>query len=210
MTTLSGPNFERWLSLCSRIGHGSNAHALGSRLESLYLQPVRAYHSLNHIAACLNIFDRHRAIAAQPDALEFSLWLHDCIYDPRSQDNEAQSAAVAGTMLLNLGAPESIRESVTRLILATLHTGDPLHCDAALIADIDLSILGSPPAAYSEYAAAIRTEYSFAPDPAYRTGRAAVLQTFLARPNVFHTHEFRQLYEAQARANLERELRSLT
>jgi predicted metal-dependent HD superfamily phosphohydrolase len=197
---------DRWLALCVRLGRSDVAPALASMLEDLYQSPPRAYHSLDHIAACLEVFDAHRALAEQPDAVEFALWLHDCIYDPKAKDNEAKSAAVALEMLRELGAADAVQVHIEALIPSTLHTPTPLFGDAALIADIDLSILATSAPAYASYAAAIRREYSFVPDAVYRPGRSAVLRAFLDRPRIFHTDAFERSHELRARANMEAEL----
>ena len=78
--------------------------------------------------------------------------------------------------------------------------------DAALFLDMDLAILGAAPAAFDAYEQAVRREYGWVADPAWRAGRAAVLKTFLARPHIFHTREFRDCFERQARENMTRSL----
>ncbi len=74
---------------------------------------------------------------------------------------------------------------------------------------MDLSILGAPPAAFDSYEAAVRREYAWVDDKAWRSGRAAVLKKFLARPQIFHTEAFRQHFEAQARKNIARSIAAL-
>lgn len=56
----------------------------------------------------------------------------------------------------------------------------------------------------------MREEYAHVPVEARRLGRSAVLQRFLDTPVIFPDPAFRAAHEAQARANLERELGSLT
>jgi predicted metal-dependent HD superfamily phosphohydrolase len=74
--------------------------------------------------------------------------------------------------------------------------------DAALFLDIDLSILGAVPERFAVYDAAIRREYEHVPDDLYRTGRRAVLKTFLERDPLYLTKTFAVRFEKQARANL--------
>ena len=81
--------------------------------------------------------------------------------------------------------------------------------DAALFLDMDLSILGASPVEFDAYEAAVRREYGWVEEKAWRAGRAAVLEKFLARPHIFHTEAFRQRFEAQARKNLARSLAAL-
>ena len=81
--------------------------------------------------------------------------------------------------------------------------------DAAFFLDMDLSILGAPQGAFDSYEAAVRREYAWVDDKAWRSGRAAVLEKFLARPQIFHTEAFRQRFEAQARKNIARSIAAL-
>ena len=199
---------ERWSALCRRIGTQSDPAALATQLETLYSHPPRAYHNLDHIAAVLAVFDQHRTRAASPDFLEFALWLHDCVYDPRANDNELKSSDAAAQILRELDAPAHI-DSVRSLIMATCHNAPNLEGDAALIADIDLSILAADATTYDAYAAAIRSEYLFVPDDLFRPGRANILRAFAARERIFLTPAFQETHEAAARLNLNRELIAL-
>jgi predicted metal-dependent HD superfamily phosphohydrolase len=70
-------------------------------------------------------------------------------------------------------------------------------------------VLGASPEAFDAYERAVRREYGWVPEPAWITGRSAVLKNILARPYVFNTRQFRARFEQQARANMERSLASL-
>jgi predicted metal-dependent HD superfamily phosphohydrolase len=209
MQTLTSSMRERWVALCRRLGPGGDPAALATGVEALYAHPARAYHSLEHIAACLSVFDRFRPHAVQADFVEFAIWMHDCVYDPKAKDNEARSAEAAVELLRSLGAGFRHAEAVTQLIMATRHGAADLTGDEALIADIDLSILGSDAAAYLRYARNIRTEYSFVPEEAFRAGRAAILRAFVARDRIYFTEPLRLCYESGARANLATEIAML-
>ncbi len=200
---------DRWIALCRRIGGGGDAEALFILLEGLYANPPRAYHNLGHIAACLGVLDRHRGLATDPDSVEFALWLHDCVYEPMRKDNEERSARTAALFARELHAPAGFADALASLIDATRHTGAALACDAALVADIDMSILASPAAEYDAYAGAIRREYALVPDAEYRAGRAAFLQGLLGGRAIFHTAMLKSMSEAAARENIARELLTL-
>jgi predicted metal-dependent HD superfamily phosphohydrolase len=73
---------------------------------------------------------------------------------------------------------------------------------AALVTDIDLSILGQPPATYAIFERAIRREYWWVPHVRYVAARRRVLEGFLERPAIYHHRRFSEKYEAQARANI--------
>ena len=82
----------------------------------------------------------------------------------------------------------------------------PIGRDAAVLVDIDLSILGSDMARFDEYEVQVREEYSWVPGPLFRSGRRKILQEFANRESIFTTEYFRDLYEAQARSNIARSL----
>ena len=122
-----------------------------------------------------------------------------------------RSAAHASqrTTLTRLGIAPAIAEDVARLIRLTDHRAIPSDEAARLLCDIDLSILGRSPEEFDAYDAAIREEYSWVPDDAYRAGRLQVLAGLLARDHVFGTEQFRQRFELTARTNLRRALARL-
>jgi predicted metal-dependent HD superfamily phosphohydrolase len=199
----------RWRDLWQRLGAHSAPAPIFNELVHRYGETHRAYHTLEHIQDCLLQFDQVRNLAEHADEIELALWCHDVIYDPRAADNEIQSAAWAEKILAegNLSADVSAR--VQSLILITQHHTPPDWADAILMVDIDLSILGRPPAEFDRYDAAIRQEYQWAPETAYREARVKVLESFLARPAIYQTAWFHDRYEAQARQNLTRAIRDL-
>jgi predicted metal-dependent HD superfamily phosphohydrolase len=69
--------------------------------------------------------------------------------------------------------------------------------------DADLAILAADCARFADYDAAIRLEYAHAPDEIYVPARAAILQRFLDRPQIYHTPHFQARYETRARTNLQ-------
>ena len=191
---------NRFLDLWRRLG-GNDGSATFERLRTAYSDPDRAYHNDNHIADCLGQFDRVRSQADRPDELELALWFHDAVYDTHASDNEERSAEFAAKEMAADGIDAEIATRIERLILVTKHDREPYSDDSALLVDIDLSILGRDPEAFAAYDRAIRAEYLWVPEDAYRTGRSAVLQGFLDRPAIFRTAPFRS-FEAAARRNL--------
>jgi predicted metal-dependent HD superfamily phosphohydrolase len=92
-------------------------------------------------------------------------------------------------------------EATERHLLPT--TGSPRFlADCALFLDMDLSILGAPTAVFARYEADIRREYAMVPEDAYRAGRSAVLERFLARDRLYFSDYFHARLEAPARCNL--------
>jgi predicted metal-dependent HD superfamily phosphohydrolase len=182
-----------------------------SSLEAAYAEPHRRYHTPAHIEACLDLLDAWPGLTAdERRRLGWAIWWHDAVYDPRASDNEARSAELARRELPALGASPADVEEVARLIRLTAgHQVPEGDRPGAILVCIDLSILAAEPAAYDAYARAVREEYAHVPEPQWRSGRAAVLQRFLDAPVIFPDPAFRAAREAQARANLAREIASL-
>jgi predicted metal-dependent HD superfamily phosphohydrolase len=103
-----------------------------------------------------------------------------------------------------------LRDEVGRLVrLTRSHHVEPGDRLGAVMISIDLAILGAEPPVYDAYAAAIRQEYAHVAEDAYRRGRALVLDRFAARPAIYPDAGFAAKLEGPARANIERELKSL-
>jgi predicted metal-dependent HD superfamily phosphohydrolase len=75
-----------------------------------------------------------------------------------------------------------------------------------VLIDADLAILGAREPVYWSYAAKIRQEYAWVPEPDYLKGRREVLQNLLNRPMIYHLLGH---LEDPARRNIEREIARL-
>lgn len=177
-----------------------------ARLEACYCEAHRAYHTLDHIAACLGELDGARALARDADAVEMAIWFHDVVYDPRRGDNEEQSAAVACRELKHLVAPSVLADTVVALVRATTHDAEVSDPDQQLIVDADLSGFGQAWSVVATSSRNIRREYAFVPEDDYVNRRRSLLHAFLERPFIYYGWHFRHRYEQQARANILREL----
>lgn len=203
---------ERWRAAARGAGataaDGTLAEA-GEALLDRWREPQRRYHTVDHLTAMLSIVDAEGGT----DPVRLATWYHDAVYDPRSPGdaNERQSAALARAELTRLGAPEPVAAEVERLVLLTAgHAVEPGDRDGELLCDADLAVLARPPAEYDAYAAAVRREYAHVPDDLFRAGRAAVLRSLLDLPALYRRPALARRWEEPARANLERELLSLT
>jgi predicted metal-dependent HD superfamily phosphohydrolase len=174
-----------------------------------YAEPHRHYHNAGHIAACLTRLDEVRGLVHDPLALELAVWWHDAVYDPRSGDNEAQSARQAVDALDRAGGAPGLAVRVANLVLVTRTHEPDGEPDAAWMIDLDLAVLGGAPDEFAAYDAGIRREYAWVEPEVYRHKRAAVLAGFLARPAIFRTSHFRDRHEIAARRNLAHALKGL-
>ncbi|MEO8227091.1 MAG: N-methyl-D-aspartate receptor NMDAR2C subunit [Gemmatimonadota bacterium] len=207
----AGPSRRRWHELWADLDATGSSDAVYDDLVMRHAEPARAYHTFRHVALCLAELDTVRARLARPAEAEAAIWLHDAEYDPRAADNEERSADLAEAIFARAGVAPERRARIRRLILATAHhvRPDPEQ-DAAYVVDSDLAILGSAPGMFDDYAAAIRREYAFIPEPQYRAARRVILANFLERPVIYSTAPFRERYEAAARSNIARAVARLT
>lgn len=164
------------------------------------------YHDQLHLTEVLDRLDQLADAGAGFDRTTAGLaaWFHDAVYDG-AEDDEERSARWAERALPPAYAPE-----VARLVRMTVHhrpdDDDPAGC---ALSDADLAILAAPRERYDAYVAGVRADFAHVGDADFRAGRAAVLTDLAAKPHVFHTQQARGLWEAQARANLARELTEL-
>jgi len=200
---------QRWQRLWRQVGARDDGHPAYQELVSLYSQPHRHYHNLNHISECLNEFDSALYLAKQPLAVELAIWFHDAVYDTHATDNEEQSAELAKTRIGPMKEDANLLASAWALVLAT-KTHDPsYHPDAPLLVDIDLSILGKSQEQFWQYENQIRREYDWVPQGTFAAKRAEILERFLARERIYSTQLFFEKYEKQARANIQASIRQL-
>lgn len=203
---------DRWNSLCTRVGVFKTAEESDltfDMLRTLYAQPPRAYHNLDHIAQVLAAFDAARMLADDKDLVEFAIFLHDCVYFAERPDNEERSADAAAMIAGLLGCAPDFSQRARACIMATRHSAAPEKGDPALVADLDLTILAAPADEYDRYAKAIRAEFAFAPDDQFFPGRIAFLHRMVDKNRIFATQHFHAAMEDVARANLYRELDAL-
>jgi len=199
----------KWLEFWPKLGALNSSEPYFAALVAHYSAPHRAYHNLAHILDCLDQFTPARHLAHDATTVEMAVWYHDAIYDPRAKDNEERSADLAASVADELSLPVSFKQTVNALILATKKHDASLTRDAAVLVDVDLSILGRAPHRFDEYEHQIRQEYDWVPADAFAAGRSAVLETFLARPAIYNTELFRTKCEHQARENLKRSIQRL-
>ena len=190
-------------------GGDADLEAAGEDLIGRWSEPHRAYHDVTHLAAVLDVIDRHADLAPHPDRVRLAAWMHDAIYDPRALGgaNERDSAEFAEGLLTTLGAPAEVAAEVARLVgLTAGHATAEDDPDGELLCDADLAILASESDQYAEYASAIRREYAHVPDKAFRAGRAQVLRALLQLPSIYRLAVLKEAWESKARANLAKEL----
>ncbi|MFJ6662038.1 hypothetical protein ACIQNG_37680 [Streptomyces sp. NPDC091377] len=181
------------------------------RLLTRWREPQRRYHTLAHLTAVLDHIDTLASYADDLDVVRLAAWFHDAVYRPDREENEERSARLAERALAEAGVPEAKVAEVARLVRLTVtHAPGADDRDGQVLCDADLAVLAAPPSAYAAYTAAVREEYGFVPQDAFRAGRAAVLRQLLALPALFHTPYGRERWERTARYNMTAELEMLS
>lgn len=182
------------------------------RARAAYSGPDRHYHDERHLKECLTELDWVHGLSERDRRLlKWAILWHDAVYEPGQRDNEEQSAMLAQFELSRCGVPSEDVAEVARLIRATeFHRTDPGDDLGRLVVSIDLAILGSDPDRYAEYAAGVRREYAHVHEDLWRTGRALVLKRLLDSDPLYPHPDFHARLEAQARSNMEAELKSLS
>jgi len=179
---------------------------LAEKVVAAYESTGRHYHNLGHIRACLAVADE---FDPRDHMVTLAICYHDVVYDTQSTDNERLSAEWAVHDLRIAGAGKADCDRMTRLIMATEHRAALHEDDEKMVADADLSVLGSPIDDYDRYVRAVRQKYGWMDDEDFRAGRADFLRRMLARPTIFSTERMRQRLEKRARNNLMREWQGL-
>jgi predicted metal-dependent HD superfamily phosphohydrolase len=187
-------------------------------LARRYGEPHRVYHGIDHIAALAQLY---LAVARGPTwrapiEVALAILFHDAIYEPGRADNEDRRAELALDLLHDTPTNPAQAIDATRVaeMIRATKTHDRLthqdDHDLAHFLDADMAIIGAPSDVYDAYAQAVRREFASIPTPMFDRGRAAFLTKQLARTTLFHTPWFHARHEANARANLARELATLT
>ena len=149
---------SRWTALMTALSLAPNETTY-DELAKAYGEKHRAYHTLEHLEACFRHLDGLALSHSVASEIELSFWFHDAIYKPFSSTNEEDSAEWAKSFMAENDLPEEMIRRVFDLIILTKTHSNPQSQDAAIMLDIDLSILGAPPHIYNQYEINIRTEY---------------------------------------------------
>ncbi|MFB7581852.1 HD domain-containing protein [Streptomyces hydrogenans] len=208
---------RRWNAtlLAARAGReGPDPAPYGRNLLARWAEPQRRYHTTAHLRAVLDRIDELADQGGEGGELELvrlAAWFHDAVYRPDRSENEERSATLAERALAEAGLTAHEVTEVARLVRLTVtHDPAPGDLNGETLCDADLAILATGPDTYQGYTAAVREEYAFVPDPAFREGRAAVLRHLLDLPRLYRTPYGAAAWEESARENLERELAELT
>ena len=182
---------------------------LWMEMEENYSSSNRFYHNLTHLETLLNQLGNVRNEISNWEAILFSLYYHDLIYDSTRSDNEEQSAIIAADRMQRIKVPEQVIEECKLHIIATKFHKLSEIMDSNYFTDADLSILGHSWKEYSIYFKDVRKEYLIYSDAIFNEGRSKVLKHFLNMDRIYKTDYFYNHLEQQAKLNISKELDEL-
>lgn len=198
-----------WQALMDNMGFAANQKTY-NRLIAAYTEKHRAYHTLEHISACMLHLDNTSNLAERKEEIELALWFHDAIYKPFSSTNEDDSAEWARDFLTENNAAADVTDRVFDLIIFTKDHSAPEGGDGKLMLDIDLSILGAPDHVYAQFEKDVRREYRRVPSFVFKSKRREILKSFTDRPRLYHSDYFHDKFETRARVNLAAAIEALS
>lgn len=197
---------------------------LQTLLNSLYSEPGRYYHNINHIKYLLAVAKQWRtedisANDAVYTELQHAIWWHDAVYNIFSapMQNEIDSAALFKSMHEHFNTKFSHNTYITRdmnerivsAIHATAnHLEDIEFSDPAtltkLMLDVDLASFGDSIDLVRQNSADVLSEY-LPLGKSHKelcTGRLEFLKKLKQRKRLFYTDYFHTKYEKTARENI--------
>jgi predicted metal-dependent HD superfamily phosphohydrolase len=207
---------KAWTAAVERLGGNTAAAArTGLELEQRYHEPHRRYHTDDHIRAVLvhadDLAEQIGLPAGDRAILTLAVCAHDVVYEARPGKDEEASAAWARRCLRECLLPSAYGERVAAAVLATsTHSRQDDDVVVGLLLDADLAILAAPGDVYDRYVTGVRVEYAGLDDSTWRRGRTTVLEALANRDTLFFTAVARARWESRARANINRELRTLS
>jgi predicted metal-dependent HD superfamily phosphohydrolase len=193
---------EVYEALLKRRG-AKNPSPYYKRLEAAYSPPHRKYHNLKHIEQGLGELLQAPIPEEYRDAVLFSWFHHDEVYNLLNPLNELMSAQSA-LQVIDDCSLWLTRDVVSADICASDHKRDPPTQSAMWLLDADLSIFGQSWKDFLKYDDEIREEYSVVPDEVFFPNRRTILKFFRDKETLYHTAHFKEKYDAKARKNLDR------
>ena len=157
-------------------------------LLSRWREPQRRYHTVDHLTAVLYRIDELAAARRRLARRPVGGLVPRRRLPPGPLRERGAQRGPRRTRPARAGHRPARTAEVARLVRLTVtHDPAPDDPDGEVLCDADLAVLAGSPDEYAAYAAAVRDEYAFVPDPDFLAGRSAVLSQLLALPRLFRT-----------------------
>lgn len=184
-----------------------------SMLTTLYTQPHRHYHNINHINDCLTELENYPGLSSENIRIvEKAIWYHDAVYNPYSKNNEVNSAMLipSGYWMDDNKVREIIlataKHSITQVAKDKDGNETPLPLATQIMLDIDLAGFGKPTPECLQNGENVRKEYYKTNDQDFFTGRLNFLRKIMQRKSLYYTDYFKEKYHAQSQENIKIEM----
>ncbi len=201
---------DLFLQLVNKYSNNNElATNLWLEIFTKYSEPKRHYHTIDHLEAVISDLKNVKDKIEDWETTLFAVFYHDIIYKASGNSNEGDSAKLAMKRLSEIGYPAEKIAKCADMIMATKLHELSLDKDTNYLIDADLAILGKNAYEYQKYNEQIREEYTIYPDFMYATGRKKALQHFIQMEKIFKTEYFSDIYENQARININSEVEML-
>ena len=179
---------------------------LGDELLARWSEPLRRYHTPQHLREVLDALDEvvgDSASDARPErSTRLAAWFHDSVYEGRAGADEEASARLAEVCLDGL-VPAREVEEVARLVrLTASHRVEDDDRRGGVFIDADLAILGAGEGRYLEYSRQVRAEYHHVAADDFRLGRLIALEQLAALDPLYRTMGARRWWTDPARHNM--------
>ena len=185
----------------------TNEYYYGRILPS-YRAETRHYHTLEHIENMLYyVRDFKGTSHTDRCLLKWAIWFHDLIYDPKSNKNEIHSANQLYGFARVLGFKDEDIKTMWWLVAVTTHKGNPQTRLEDIICDLDLKGFSSDRSILN--GELVKKEYSHVSSEDFYKGRIQFLAGMLKKEYIYHTDEYRNTLETQARHNILKEIETI-
>lgn len=188
-----------------------------------YSTESREHHNTKHIEHVLNklseLFTIYTFTQYEMDTCIMAAFYHDIVYNPLKPDtviipDEYQSAEYAERSMRLIGFSEDFITDVKLLIMLTeMHVvNEDINIDVLLqkvFIDSDMAILGEDPFLYNQYSDGVIEEYKEVDRETFYLGRKNFLVKLSKHKTIFFTEYMNQLYNDQAHANIETEIKKM-
>lgn len=177
---------------------------LWNNLIHMYDRPSRYYHNHQHIYNMLYNLAYIKPYIKDMETIIMSIFYHDIVYKPLSNNNEKDSAKYMKSELSKIKFP-NINKCYEQILATKYHLIND-DSDINYLIDLDLMCLGLNKEDFNMITTLIRNEYKMLSDIKFLTGRKHFIEKMLNRNSIFLTEHYKELLEKQAVDNLEAEL----
>lgn len=203
-----------WQESCRVLNVKGDTYGSFDFIKLLYGQPSRHYHTWGHVGDVLegySIIESHYPNGTFSDVDRATghaaVFLHDCIYDTRAPDTLSVELSAK---LAHLIFPPNFAGAIESKVLTTKHLdvdypwrGEPAF---DMVHDADLYPLSLDEEQAWGDVLKIRQEFAHVPLNLFVQGRVSVMSKFSHRKHIFRTEIGRDLWEEQARNNIDNQI----